>query len=183
VLYSLFEEPTAVHPVSPKDYFAKVTAAKRKLSIPVIASLTRDAAGLVRPCPGPRTGRADALELNIYETRVSTTGFLCGHRVDLHRTVQKVVACGRHSVAVSCRVLHESGLHHEGIGRSGREGIRLVQPFYLPDTDLKSLKQNQFASSSVHPQRTTIAALDFAALTDDPGRSRGQHGSAPERTC
>ncbi len=101
VFYSLFEEQLGGNPAPRKEYCDQITAAKKKLSIPVIGSLSaRSPSGWADMAYAIEQAGADALELNVFETRLSTTVPPGAIEAIYIETVQTVVAAVRIPVSV-----------------------------------------------------------------------------------
>jgi dihydroorotate dehydrogenase (fumarate) len=141
VLHSLFEEPLVSDPRNVDNYLEHVALAKRRLKIPVIASLNAvSTQGWASLATSIEMAGASALELNIYQMTISVTASssqIEAHYLEAARAVTSAikipVAVKMHpyftNVAFMARELEEAGV----------KGLVLFNRFYQPDLDLKTM--------------------------------------------
>jgi dihydroorotate dehydrogenase (fumarate) len=137
VMHSLFEEEIARYAPASDRYLEQLLRIKRRLRIPVIASLNgTTAAGWLQYAALIQQGGADALELNFYH--VATDPHEDAAAVE--RRVVDIVAVLKESIAIPLAVKLSpfySALPHlaaqlDGIGA---DGLVLFNRFYQPDID------------------------------------------------
>jgi len=135
VMHSLFEEDIVAHGLEPAEYLEQLLRIKRRVSIPVIASLNgTNAEGWLHYARLIQAAGADALELNFYH--VATDRFEDAASVE-HRLVD-IVAVLKESIAIPLAVKLSpfySALPHLAaqVDRMGAEGLVLFNRFYQPD--------------------------------------------------
>jgi dihydroorotate dehydrogenase (fumarate) len=123
-------------------YLATLERAKRRLGIPVIASLNgATPGGWVRYARSLEDAGADALELNLY--RVAADPFRTAAEVEYADL--EIVAAVRSAVAIPLAVKLSpfySALAHfaDRLVNSGADGLVLFNRFYQPDIDIGSLQ-------------------------------------------
>lgn len=170
VLYSLFEEtliqeqeelhhhlthgiesfaeavtyfPDPVHlQMSSEHYLEHIQAAKRAVSIPIIASLNgNNVGGWVKFARQIEAAGADALELNIYAIPTDLTA--SGHEVEqayieIVKAVRAVV-----SIPIAVKIgpfFSNMGYMATQLAEVGANGLVLFNRFYQPDIDLEHLE-------------------------------------------
>jgi len=141
VFQTLFEEPFSARSVARGEYCERVTAARDRLHIPVIASLSAmTAPGWTDLARAVADAGADALELNIYEANLSTTVPSSVIESNYIEAVQRVIAAVKIPVAVKLPPFFTnlSYLTKE-MEEAGAKGFVLFNRFYLPDVDLLTL--------------------------------------------
>jgi dihydroorotate dehydrogenase (fumarate) len=135
VMHSLFEEDIVAHGIEPAEYLEQLLRIKRRVSVPVIASLNgTNAEGWLHYARLIQAAGADALELNFYH--VSTDRFEDAASVE-HRLVD-IVAVLKESIAIPLAVKLSpfySALPHLAaqVDRMGADGLVLFNRFYQPD--------------------------------------------------
>ncbi|HEY0258055.1 MAG TPA: hypothetical protein VGC39_11475 [Candidatus Methylacidiphilales bacterium] len=141
VFHSLFEEQFVANPATRQEYCEQITLAKKKLSIPVIGSLSaRTASGWADLAYAIEQAGADALELNVFETRLSTTVPPGAIEAIYIETVQKVVASVRIPVSVKLPPFFTNLAYiTKELEEAGAKGFVLFNRFYLPETNLRTL--------------------------------------------
>jgi dihydroorotate dehydrogenase (fumarate) len=128
--------------LAPDQYLHQLAALKRRLRIPVIASLNGYR-------PGGWTGYAvqfeqagaDALELNLYQLVTDPT--MSGDEIesDMLETVREVVGSVKLPVAVKISAFHAGPAHFAAdLERVGAAGVVLFNRFYQPDYDLEEFE-------------------------------------------
>ena len=142
VMPSLFEEDIVRYDERPDSYLEQLLRIKRRVSVPVIASLngTRPDRWL-RYATLVERGGADALELNFYHvaTDLSETGSA------VERRVVDIVAVLKESIGIPLAVklspfyssIPNLAAHLDGIGA---DGLVLFNRFYQPDIDAEHLE-------------------------------------------
>lgn len=141
VFNTLFEESFGGGAMSRPDYFARVGAARKKLGIPVIASLSATTPqGWTELARGAEDSGASALELNIYEATVSTTvpsSVIESHYIE---AVERVVSAVKIPVSVKLSPFFTNLAYlTKEMEEAGAKGFVLFNRFYLPDIDLPTL--------------------------------------------
>ena len=150
VLHSLFEEqietsPPAAEPkfrVGPDAYLRHIANAKRRVKIPIIASLNcTTLGGWLSYARQITEAGADALELNIYKiptrTKVTGTTIEKGY-IDVVRTVR---AATRIPLAVKLSPYFSNFANMaECFDALGVDGLVLFNRFYQPDIDLEKME-------------------------------------------
>jgi dihydroorotate dehydrogenase (fumarate) len=125
-----------------EGYLAEICEARRRLSIPVIASLNgthpghwRDAAAAVA------AAGADAIELNLYS--VPSDGLRSGAEIEAEQlaVVREVCAAVTLPVAVKLSPWYTSfGSMARQCAEAGAAGLVLFNRFYQPDVDIETLE-------------------------------------------
>jgi dihydroorotate dehydrogenase (fumarate) len=137
VMHSLFEEEIAMHSPMVDRYLEVLVRLKRRLRVPVIASLNgTTAAGWLQYATLLQRGGADALELNFYHVANSPTEDAAA----VESRVVDIVAVLKESIAIPLAVKLSpfySSLPHLAaqLDRIGADGIVLFNRFYQPDID------------------------------------------------
>jgi dihydroorotate dehydrogenase (fumarate) len=137
VMRSLFEEDIRRSAETTDCYLEQLLRLRRRLGIPVIASLNgTTAAGWLQYATLVQRGGADALELNFYHvaTDVDEDG------ASVERRVLDIVAVLKESVTIPLAVKLSpfySALPHLAakLDRMGADGLVLFNRFYQPDID------------------------------------------------
>ena len=137
VMHSLFEEDTETHGLVPDRYLEHLLRIKRRVDIPVIASLngtTTD--GWLRYAQLIERAGASALELNFYH--VATDFFEDAAAVE--RRVVDIVAVLKESIRIPLAMKLSpfySALPHlaSQLDHLGADGLVLFNRFYQPDID------------------------------------------------
>ena len=150
-LYTLgaesFGEATSLLPelddynTGPDTYLDLLEAAKRRVGVPVIASLNgTNLGGWVRYARLIESAGADALELNLYAVAADPTRTAAdveAEQVELVRTVAGECAI---PVAVKVSPFYTALTHFlTELQAAGAAGVVLFNRFYAPDLDLESL--------------------------------------------
>jgi dihydroorotate dehydrogenase (fumarate) len=138
---SYFPEP-AEFKLGPETYLEQIAAAKRALSIPVIASLNGSTLGgwvdYARQIQG---AGADALELNIYAIPTdpdTTAAEVEDNYVKIVRSVKEQVTI---PVTVKLSPFFTNFAHvAKRLDEAGADGLVLFNRFYQPDIDLQNLE-------------------------------------------
>jgi dihydroorotate dehydrogenase (fumarate) len=126
----------------PDRYLELVTAAKRALGVPVIASLNGDTPGGWLDCARwIEQAGADALELNLYQVAADPAH----SSADLERRDLELVEAIRSEIRIPLAVKlspYFTGLAHFACRAvdAGADGRVLFNRFYQPDLDLESLE-------------------------------------------
>jgi len=137
VMHSLFEEEIADYAPATDQYLEQLLRIKRRVGIPVIASLNgTTAAGWLRYATLIQRGGADALELNFYYVATD----LLEDAASIERRVVDIVAVLKESIAIPLAVKLSpfySALPHLAaqLDRIGADGLVLFNRFYQPDID------------------------------------------------
>jgi len=137
VMHSLFEEEIAVHAAAADRYLELLLRMKRRVGIPVIASLNgTTAAGWLRYAAWLQHGGADALELNFYHMATDAAEDAAG----VERRVVDIVAVLKESITIPLAVKLSpfySSLPHLAaqLDRIGADGLVLFNRFYQADID------------------------------------------------
>jgi dihydroorotate dehydrogenase (fumarate) len=137
VMHSLFEEEIADYARATDRYLEQLLRIKRRVRIPVIASLNgTTAAGWLRYALLIQRGGADALELNFYHVATD----LLEDGTSVERRVVDIVAVLKESIAIPLAVKLSpfySALPHLAaqLDRIGVDGLVLFNRFYQPDID------------------------------------------------
>jgi dihydroorotate dehydrogenase (fumarate) len=135
VMHSLFEEDSVGHGVGPLEYLEQLLRIKRRVSVPVIASLNgTNSEGWLHYARLIRQAGADALELNFYH--VAADQFEDAASVE--RRLVDIVAVLKESTTLPLAVKLSpfySALPHlaSQIDRMGADGLVLFNRFYQPD--------------------------------------------------
>jgi len=137
VMHSLFEEEIALYAPATDQYLEQLLRIKRRVRIPVIASLNgTTAAGWLRYAMLIQHGGADAIELNFYHVASDPTE----DAASVERRVVDIVAVLKESVTIPLAVKLSpfySALPHLAaqLDRIGVDGLVLFNRFYQPDID------------------------------------------------
>jgi dihydroorotate dehydrogenase (fumarate) len=137
VMHSLFEEEIAAYARATDQYLEQLLRIKRRVRIPVIASLNgTTAAGWLRYAMLLHRGGADALELNFYHVATD----LLEDAASVERRVVDIVAVLKESTTIPLAVKLSpfySALPHlaSQLDRIGADGVVLFNRFYQPDID------------------------------------------------
>ena len=137
VMHSLFEEEIAGHAATADRYLERLMRIKRRVGIPVIASLNgTTAAGWLRYAALLQKGGADAIELNFYHVAADPAEDAAA----VERRVVDIVAVLKESIAIPLAVKLSpfySALAHLAaqLDRIGADGLVLFNRFYQPDID------------------------------------------------
>jgi dihydroorotate dehydrogenase (fumarate) len=137
VMHSLFEEEIAVHAAAADRYLELLLRMKRRVGIPVIASLNgTTAAGWLRYAAWLQHGGADALELNFYHMATDPAEDAAG----VERRLVDIVAVLKESITIPLAVKLSpfySSLPHLAaqLDRIGADGLVLFNRFYQADID------------------------------------------------
>jgi dihydroorotate dehydrogenase (fumarate) len=153
-----------VYGLGPEEYLEQVTAIKRAVRIPVIASLNgTSAGGWLSYARLIEQAGADALELNAYfiSTDPAESGVQVERRtLDLLAAVRKEV---RIPLAVKLSPFHASLPHFAAeLAEAGADGLVLFNRFYQPDIDVEELEVTrtlQFSDSTELPLRLRWLAI------------------------
>jgi dihydroorotate dehydrogenase (fumarate) len=137
VMHSLFEEDIEEYAPATDHYLEQLLRIKRRVRIPVIASLNgTTAAGWLRYAGLIQRGGADALELNFYHVSTDPTE----DAANVECRLVDIVAVLKESVAIPLAVKLSpfySALPHlaAALDRIGADGLVLFNRFYQPDLD------------------------------------------------
>jgi len=137
VMHSLFEEEIAEYALATDQYLEQLLRIKRRVGIPVIASLNgTTAAGWLRYAALIEHGGADALELNFYHIATD----LLEDAASVERRVVDIVAVLTESITIPLAVklspFYSALPHLAGqLDRIGADGLVLFNRFYQPDID------------------------------------------------
>ena len=159
VFHSLFEEASVLNCASRPEYCEKINRAKNKLHIPIIGSLSATTskgwAELAREIEG---AGADALELNIYESRLSTTAPSAVIEDLYIEAVRNVVSAVKIPVSVKLPPFFTSLAYVcKELEEAGARGLVLFNRFYLPDMNLHDFTANHSLKwSSSHENRLSL---------------------------
>ena len=142
VMPSLFEEDIVKYDERPDSYLEQLSRIKRRVSVPVIASLNGTTADRwLRYARLIERGGADALELNFYHvaTDVSETGSAVERRVvDIVAVLKESI---RIPLAVKLSPFYSSIPNLSAqLDRIGADGLVLFNRFYQPDIDPEHLE-------------------------------------------
>lgn len=139
---SYFPEPDQFHSLGGEDYLNKITALKKAVDIPIIASLNGvSAGGWMKYAKQMQESGADALELNIYY--IPTDPFLTGAEVekiylDDLKTVRSHIDI---PVAIKLSPYFSSFANMAvKLDDAGANGLVLFNRFYQPDINLDALE-------------------------------------------
>lgn len=153
VMHSLFEEDIAAHGPVTDRYLEQLLRIKRRVSVPVIASLNgTTAAGWLRYATLIEHGGAQALELNFYYVASNPAE----DAASVERRVIDIVAVLKESLRIPLAVKLSpfySALPHLAaqLDRIGVDGLVLFNRFYQPDIDpvrCVPVPELQFSDSS-----------------------------------
>ena len=164
VMHSLFEEDVREHTSTADEYLELLLRIKRRVRVPVIASLNgTNAEGWLHYARLLEHAGADAIELNFYHvgTDVSEDA---GH---VERRLLDIVAVLKESIVLPLAVKLSpfySALPHlaSQIDRLGADGLVLFNRFYQPDIDptsLDTVMRIQLSDSSELPLRLRWIAI------------------------
>lgn len=137
VMHSLFEEEIAKYAPATDRYLEQLMRIKRRVSVPVIASLNgTSAAGWLHYATLIQHGGADALELNFYYVATDRDETAAA----VERRVVDIVAVLKESIRIPLAVKLSpfySALPHlaSQLDRIGADGLVLFNRFYQPDID------------------------------------------------
>jgi dihydroorotate dehydrogenase (fumarate) len=135
VMHSLFEEEILTFDAAQEAYLEQLLRIKRRVAIPVIASLNgTNAEGWLQYGRLIQQGGADALELNFYH--VATDPF--ENAASVERRVLDIVAVLKESISIPLAVklspFYSALPHLAGrLDRLGADGLVLFNRFYQPD--------------------------------------------------
>jgi dihydroorotate dehydrogenase (fumarate) len=135
VMHSLFEEEVVGHGIEPDEYLEQLLRIKRRVSVPVIASLNgTNPEGWLHYARLIQQAGADSLELNFYH--VATDPFEDAAAVE--RRLVDIVAVLKESTTIPLAVKLSpfySALPHLAaqVDRMGADGLVLFNRFYQPD--------------------------------------------------
>jgi dihydroorotate dehydrogenase (fumarate) len=158
VMHSLFEEEIVRYSATTDDYLERLLRLKRRVGVPVIASLNgTTAAGWLRYAVALQQGGADAIELNFYHVATDAEE----DAVAVERRLIDIVAVLTESIAVPLAVKLSpffSALPHLAaqLDRLGAAGLVLFNRFYQPDLDAERrepIKTLHYSNSSELPLR------------------------------
>jgi dihydroorotate dehydrogenase (fumarate) len=141
VLHSLFENPQDNGQSDPEAYCEEIIQAKKRVKIPVIASLSANSMdGWINLASSLAHAGADALELNIYHLSLSSdvpSGKVEAHYVEVVRAVSTIVKI---PVAVKLPPFFTNLAYvAKALEEAGADGLVLFNRFYQPDIDLLSM--------------------------------------------
>ncbi len=137
VMHSLFEEEIARYAPATDRYLEQLMRIKRRVDVPVIASLNGiAAAGWLQYAKLVQQGGADALELNFYHVATDPNE----DAASVERRVIDIVAVLKESISIPLAVKLSpfySALPHlaDQLDRLGADGLVLFNRFYQPDID------------------------------------------------
>jgi dihydroorotate dehydrogenase (fumarate) len=137
VMHSLFEEDVEEYGAAADGYLERLLRIKRRVGIPVIASLNgTTAAGWLRYATLIERGGADALELNVYHIATDVGE----DAASVERRVIDIVAVLKESIAIPLAVklspFYSALPHLAGqLDRLGADGLVLFNRFYQADID------------------------------------------------
>jgi dihydroorotate dehydrogenase (fumarate) len=137
VMHSLFEEEIVTRGLAPDRYLEQLLRIKRRVHIPVIASLNGTTAeGWLQYARLIERAGADALELNFYHVATD----LSEDAAAIERRVVDIVAVLKESIVIPLAVKLSpfySSLPHLAaqLDRIGADGLVLFNRFYQPDID------------------------------------------------
>ncbi len=137
VMHSLFEEEVDSYALATDQYLGRLVGLKRRVGIPVIASLNgTTAAGWLKYARLIEQGGADALELNFYHGATD----LAEDGASVERRIVDIVAVLTESMSIPVAVKLSpfySALPHLAaqLDRMGVDGLVLFNRFYQPDID------------------------------------------------
>lgn len=182
VMHSLFEEDVHRHGVAPDRYLEQLRRIRRRVRVPVIASLngtTTD--GWLQYASMIEQAGADAVELNVYE--VATRADQSAACVE--RRVLDIVAVLKESVAIPLAVKLSpfySSLPHLAaqLDALGTNGLVLFNRFYQPDIDPVSLEASlslSLSDSSELPLRLRALAILCGRIRASLAVTGGVHNS------
>jgi dihydroorotate dehydrogenase (fumarate) len=182
-MHSLFEEDVRLHGVGPDRYLEQLRGIKRRVGIPVIASLNGTTAdGWLQYAALLERAGADALELNVYEvpTRLDESS------AAVERRVLDIVAVLKESIAIPLAVKLSpfySSLPHLAaqLDRLGADGLVLFNRFYQPDIDPLALAATlpvTLSDSSELPLRLRAIAILFGRIDASLAVTGGVHTGA-----
>ena len=171
VMHSLFQEEISEYGMAPDRYLEHLLRIKRRVHVPVIASLNGTTAeGWLRYAKLIERGGADALELNFYHvaTDPHETGAAVEHRViDIVAVLAESIAI---PIAVKLSPFYSSLPHLAAqLDGLGADGLVLFNRFYQPDIDPErrgAVLQLRYSDSSELPLRLRSIAILY-------GRTRG----------
>ena len=139
VMHSLFEEEIEQYALTTDRYLERLLRIKRRIQIPVIASLNgTTAAGWLRYATALQQGGADAIELNFYHIATDPAE----HALAVEHRIIDIVAVLTESIAIPLAVKLSpffSALPHLAaqLDRMGTAGLVLFNRFYQPDIDVE----------------------------------------------
>ncbi len=137
VMHSLFEEEIVTGGLAPDRYLEQLLRIKRRVHLPVIASLNGTTAeGWLQYARLIERAGADALELNFYHVATD----LFEDAASIERRVVDIVAVLKESIVIPLAVKLSpfySSLPHLAaqLDRIGADGLVLFNRFYQPDID------------------------------------------------
>jgi dihydroorotate dehydrogenase (fumarate) len=139
VMGSLFEEEIVAYGLAPDRYLEHLLRVRRRVAIPVIASLNGTSAdGWLRYARLIERAGASALELNFYHVATD----LSEDAASVERRIVDIVAVLKESIAIPLAVKLSpfySALPHLAaqLDRIGADGLVLFNRFYQPDIDVE----------------------------------------------
>lgn len=156
VLPSLFQEQIEDDPVGPNAYLELIEEAKRRVDVPIIASLNgTDLGGWQRYARFIEGAGADALELNLYAVAADPGRSAGDVEAEQLALVEMVAARADIPVAAKISPFYSSlanfvvALEHVGVA-----GVVMFNRFYAPDLDLDTL--------GVRPRMSLSTSSDLA---------------------
>lgn len=136
-----FPEPDEYR-LGPEEYLGHISEAKRRVNIPIIASLNGSSTGgWTKYARQIEQAGADALELNIYY--IPTDLNLTGTEVELTylQILKEVKAMLKIPVAVKLSPFFSSFMNMaKKLDEAGADGLVMFNRFYQPDIELESLE-------------------------------------------
>jgi dihydroorotate dehydrogenase (fumarate) len=139
VMHSLFEEEIVSYGLAPDRYLEQLLRIRRRVGIPVIASLNGTTAdGWLRYAALIERAGASALELNFYHVATN----LSEDAAAVERRVVDIVAVLKESITIPLAVklspFYSALPHLAGqLDRIGADGLVLFNRFYQPDIDIE----------------------------------------------
>lgn len=169
--------------IGPDEYIRHLQKAKKRVKVPVIASLNGSTSGgWIKYAKYMQEAGADALELNIYfiPTDVNMTGPEVEQRyIDILKSVKSSVTI---PVAVKVSPFFSNMAHMaKRFDEAGADALVLFNRFYQPDIDLENLEvMPNLLLSTPQAMRLPLrwTAILYGRLKCNIGVTSGVHGSA-----
>lgn len=178
---SYFPKPTDFR-LGPDEYCKQIQLAKKRVKIPVIASLNgRTPGGWTKYAKDIEQAGADALELNIYFLATNVNENSAKIESDYLEILRLIKGEVRIPVAVKLSPYFSAMANMaQRLDQAGANGLVLFNRFYQPDIDLENLEiVPNVLLSNPHEMRLPLRwiAILFGHVKADMAATTGVHGA------
>ncbi|MDX9722104.1 MAG: dihydroorotate dehydrogenase-like protein [Myxococcota bacterium] len=175
--------PASSYRMTPEIYLDHVAAAKKALSIPVIASLNGASnGGWVRYAKKLEDAGADALELNLYSIPADTAATAASVEKAYVELVGAVASSVKIPVAIKIGPFFTALLDvAKRFESAGAKGLVIFNRFYQPDLDIEALETSHtlnLSNSNDLLLRLRWAGILFGRVGLDLGITGGVHSAS-----